>query len=136
VQQEHVEAIVAAWPAHAIAPAAVRAFLAHSVPDVDEWALRPLGAAGREPQLLAVAGRHLYRIESAAEGGRRGLGFARLPLADATVALLELSEAGTVVRRWTLRTRDEGMAVETVQAADGDVPALERLMRLVLARSG
>ena len=117
MQDDHVEAIAAAWPAHSVAPEAVRAFLAHSVPDVDAWALRPLGAAGREPQILAVAGRHLYRIESAAEAGRRGLRFVRLPLADATVTLFELSDAGTVLRRWTLRTSDEGLTVETVQAA-------------------
>ena len=136
MQEDHVEAIAAAWPAHAVAPEAVRAFLAHSMPDVDAWALRPLGAAGREPQILAVAGRHLYRIESADEGGRRGLRFDRLPLADATVTLFELSDPSGVLRRWTLRTRDEGLTVETVQPVDGELPALERVMRLVLEACG
>ena len=137
MQAEHVEAIAAAWPGHAATTEeAMRAFLAESVPDVDACALRQLGAAGKEPQILAVAGRHLYRIESAEEAGRRGLGFVRLPLTDATVALLELRDAGTVRRRWTLRTREDGFSVETVQGPGEEPPALERVMRLALVRSG
>lgn len=137
MQDEHAEAIAAAWPAPAGAPVeTLRAFLAESVPDVDAWALRQLGSAGLEPQILAVAGRHLYRIESADEDGRRGLGFVRLPLADATIALLELRDDGTVRRRWTLRTREEGFAVETVQGPGEELPALEHVMRLALERSG
>jgi hypothetical protein len=68
VQDVHVEAIAAAWPAHSVAPEGV--------------------------------------------------------------------DAGTVLRRWTLRTSDEGLTVETVQALDSEPPALERVMRLVLERSG
>ncbi|NUT55637.1 MAG: hypothetical protein HOQ03_06610 [Thermoleophilia bacterium] len=136
MQPEHVEAIAAAWPGHAgTTVETVRAFLAESVPDVDACALRQLGAAGKEPQILAVAGRQLYRIESAEEAGRRGLGFVRLPLSDATVTLLELRDDQAVRRRWTLRTREEGLSVETVQARGEEPPALERLMRLVLERA-
>ena len=60
----------------------------------------------------------------------------RQPLAGATVTLSELSDAGSVLRRWTLRTSDEGLTVETVQDLNGELPALERVMRLVLERSG
>jgi hypothetical protein len=127
VQREHVEAIAELW-----ADPDLPAFLAESVPDVDAWALRRLGSAGLEPQLLAVTGRHLYRITAGVEDGRRMFSFERLPLRGMVVALLEFRDGDLVRRRWKLRTRDEAFTVETEQASGAAQPALERLMRLVL----
>jgi hypothetical protein len=130
VQPEHVEAIAERW-----ADPDLPAFLAESVPDVDAWALRRLGSAGLEPQLLAVAGRHLYRITAGVEDGRRAFSLERLPLSGMTVAMLEFRNDALVRRRWKLRTRDEAFTVETEQAAGDAQPSLERLMRLVLERA-
>ena len=130
MQREHVEAIAALW-----ADPDLPAFLAESVPDVDAWALRRLGSAGLEPQLLAVADRHLYRITAGVEDGRRAFSFERLPLRGMTVALLEFRDDAVVRHRWKLRTPDEAFTVETDQAAGEAQPALERVMRLVLERA-
>ena len=130
MQGEHVEAIAAEWP-----DPDVGAFLAESVPDVDAWALRRLGSSGLEPQILAVAARHLYRITTSVEDGRRAFGFERLPLRGMTVELLEFRQGAGVRRRWKLRTRDEGLTVETDQAAGEPTPPLERVMRHVLERA-
>ncbi len=127
MQREHVEAIAALW-----ADADLPAFLAESVPEVDAWALRRLGSAGLEPQLLAVTDRHLYRITAGVEDGRRAFSFERLPLRGMTVSLLEFRDSDFVRHRWKLRTRDEAFTVETEQAAGEAQPALERVMRLVL----
>jgi hypothetical protein len=130
VQQEHVEAIAAEWPDPDLG-----AFLAESVPDVDAWAVRRLGSAGLEPQLLAVAARHLYRITATVEDGRRAFAFERLPLRGMTVSLLEFRQGEGVRRRWKLRTQDEGLTIETDQQAGEPAPALERVLRLVLERA-
>ncbi len=127
MQPEHVEAIAERW-----ADPDLPAFLAESVPDVEAWALRRLGSAGLEPQLLAVTERHLYRITAGVEDGRRAFSFERLPLRGMTVALLEFRDGPLVRRRWKLRTRDEGFTVETEQTAGDAPPALERVMRLLL----
>lgn len=130
MQREHVEAIAGVWPDPDLG-----AFLAESVPDVDAWALRRLGSAGLEPQLLAVAGRHLYRINATVEDGRRAFSFERLPLRDMAIGLLEFRQGELVRRRWKLRTRDEAFSIETEQDAGQDPPALERVMRLALDRA-
>ena len=130
MQRKHVEAIAAEWPDPDLG-----AFLADSVPEVDAWAVRRLGSAGLEPQLLAVAGRHLYRITATVEDGRRAFAFERLPLRGMTIALLEFRQGGGVRRRWKLRTPEEGFTIETEQEAGEGVPALERVMRLVLERA-
>ena len=130
MQREHVEAIAGEWPDPELG-----LFLAESVPEVDAWAVRRLGSAGLEPQLLAVAARHLYRITATVEDGRRAFAFERMPLRGMTVALLEFRQEASVRRRWKLRTRDEAFTVETEQAAGEPVPALERVMRLVLERA-
>jgi hypothetical protein len=130
VQREQVDSIAGEWSDPDLRP-----FLEDSVPDVDAWALRRLGSSGIDPQLLAVTGRHLYRISAGVEDGRRAFSFERLPLRGMTVSLLEFRQAGTVRRRWKLRTLDEGFTVETEQAADAPLPALERVMRLVLERA-
>lgn len=127
MQREHVDAIAGLW-----ADPDLPAFLAESVPDVDAWALRRLGSAGLEPQLLAVTDRHLYRITAGVEDGRRAFSFERLPLRGMAVGLLEFRDDAGVRRRWKLRTRDEAFTVETEQAAGTAPPALERVMRLVL----
>ena len=127
MQREHVESIAGLW-----ADPDLPAFLAESVPDVDAWALRRLGSAGLEPQLLAVTERHLYRITAGVEDGRRAFSFERLPLRGMAVALLEFRDGEVVRRRWKLRARDEGFTIETEQAAGDSPPALERVMRLVL----
>ena len=127
MQREHVDAIAGLW-----ADPDLPAFLAESVPDVDAWALRRLGSAGLEPQLLAVTDHHLYRITAGVEDGRRAFSFERLPLRGMAVALLEFRDDAGVRRRWKLRTRDEAFTIETEQAAGAAPPALERVMRLVL----
>ncbi len=58
-----------------------------------------------------------------------------MPLRGVTIALLEFRRDGTIRRRWKLRTRDEGFTVEAEQASGEPVPALERVMRLVLERA-
>ena len=135
MQQPDVDAIAAEWLARTDTdPEALRAFLAGAVPDVDGWAMRRLGSAGLEPQILAVSAGHLYRIASSVEDGRRAFGFDRLPLAGMSVALREWRDDDAVRRRWMLRTADDAFTVDTEQP-DGETPPLERLMRLVLDRA-
>jgi hypothetical protein len=51
------------------------------------------------------------------------------------VALVEWRDAGVVRHRWKLRTRDDGLSVETEQRPGDDPPPLERVMRCVLERA-
>jgi len=135
MQQPDVDAIAAEWLARTgTDPEALRAFLAEAVPDVDAWAMRRLGSAGVEPEIVAVSGEHLYRITSSVEGSRRAFGFDRLLLAGMSVALREWRDDDAVRRRWMLRTADDAFTVDTEQPG-GEVPPLERLMRLVLDRA-
>ena len=135
MQQPDVDAIAAEWLARTGSdPDALRAFLAESVPDVEAWAMRRLGSAGLEPQILAVTAEHLYRIASIVEDGRHAFGFERLPLAGMSVALREWRDDDAVRHRWMLRTADDAFTVDTEQP-EGEAPPLERLMRLVLERA-
>jgi hypothetical protein len=133
MQAQDVEAIAVEWLARTGAdPSALRRFLAESVPEVDAWALR---RSGPEPQLFAITARHLYRIQPGEQDGRRAISLERLPLAETSVSLVELRDEAAVRRRWTLRTHDDGLIVETEQRPGEEPPALESVMRMVLERA-
>ena len=128
MQDEHVDAIAAAWLERTgAAPDALRAFLGASVPDVEAWALR---RAGQQPEILALSARHLYRIAASQIEGRPAFGFDRWPYAEISVSLVEWGDAGGARRRWTLRMRDAALTIE----AELDAP-VELVMRELVERA-
>ncbi len=125
MQDHHVEEIAAAWRERTGAePPALRGFLLEALPDVAAWALR---RETGEPEVLALSGDHLFRVEGSEVEGQRALGFERWALADIHLAMVEWVAGDTRHRRWTLRMPDAAFEVVT---QDGS--AAERLMRRLL----
>ncbi len=104
MQEDHVDEIATAWAARTGAePPALRGFLRDALPDVAAWALR---RESGEPEVLALSGDHLFRVESSEVDGQRALGFERWALSEIRLAMVEWVAGDVRHRRWTLRMPD------------------------------